>query len=313
MRGGTLQTPDWAVIAQQAEQNCAAALARIEGLPPDVSLEAFILAATTVGPFDSYKYFCDAAKGTVARIRTSCGATGSRAFLRAALEQTISTSVNSGRYQRLPPQCAHFHHRQLQRIANDPDTTAGWLDLENDVFQKEFGIASMRLYVAGSNLIDYRCGIPRSVVFHDGPGKVLANFRVMVGLGGFKPYFQGHLHAFALDAFNEEGRNDFYRCCAELYALHPECLGMFCSSWFYDPALDLISPWLSYLRTIPLAGGAHLFHVQDGGGAIGNAIAKSRTRRKLYEERKYLPKNYMIVWGKRQQIEWAGTHQRATG
>jgi len=305
-----LQTLDWAAIARRAEQNCADALARIEGLSPDVSLEAFIRAATAVEPYDHYKYFSDTAKGMVAHIKGTCGAPVARVFLRAALERTIGAWANDGRYQQLPPMCAHFHCKQLQRIANDSDVAAEWLDLDNDLFQKEFGIASMRLYVAGSNVVDYRCGISRSILFQSGPRKVLTNLRVLMGLGGFKPYFQGHLHAFLLDALNEEGRNDFYRCCAELYVLHPECLGMFCSSWFYDPALDLISPWLSYLRTIPLAGGAHLFHVQDGGEAIGNAIAKSRTRRKLYEERKYLPKTYMIVWGKRQQIDWARAHQR---
>lgn len=309
---GELQALNWTETARRAAENCVHALTQTRDLPPDISLEAFIHAATTVGPLTPYKYFGDAAHGIVACIQASCGTAVARAFLRAALERTVSSSASDSKYQRLPPLCAHFHYKQLQRIANDSDVAAEWLDLDNDLFQKEFGIASMRLYVAGSNLVDYRCGIPRSIVFHDGPGKVLSNLRVMMRLGGFKPYFQGHLHTFLLDALNEEGRNDFYRCCAELYALHPECLGMFCSSWFYDPALDRISPWLSYLRMIPLAGGAHLFHVQDGGEAIGNAIAKSRTRRKLYEEGKYLPRTYMIVWGKHRQIEWARLHRRPT-
>lgn len=313
MGGGTLQILDWAAVARRAEQTCAEALARVEPLPPDISLEVFIRAATTVGPLDHYKYFSDAAKGMLARIQASGGTAIARAFLRAALERTVSDWVNDGRYQRLPPLCARFHFEQLQRIADDTDITADWLDLADDRFQKEFGIASMRLYVAGSNLVDYRCGIQRSIVFRDGLVRAAANLRMMIRLGGFKPYFQGHLHAFALNALNEEGRNDFYRCCAELYALHPECLGMFCSSWYYDPALDGISPRLSYLRAIPLAGGAHLLHVQDGGEAIGNALAKSPSRRKLYEQGKYLPKTYMIAWGREQQIEWARTHPRAAG
>lgn len=308
-----LTTVDWNAIAQRATTNCSQALEQVPDLPPDISLEAFIRAATTVGPLDNYKYFSDPSKDIVARIGTSCGAATARAFLRAALERTISDWASGGRYQRLPPLCAHFHFEQLQRIANDADVTADWLNLDDDRFQKEFGIASMRLYVAGSNLVDYRCGIQRSIVFRDGLARVPANLRVMMRLGGFKPYFQGHLHAFRLDALNEEGRNDFYRCCVELYALHPESLGMFCSSWYYDPALDKISPRLSYLRTVPLAGGAHLFHVQDGGEAIGNAIAKSPTRRKLYEQGKYLPKTYMIVWSRDRQIEWARAHPRSVG
>ena len=305
-----MTAPDWNRIARQAEQSCVHALAKVLNLPPDISLEGFINAATDVGPREHYKYFGSAARDIVERITASCGAPATRAFLRAALERTISTWVNAGRYQQLPPLCAYFHARQLDRIARDFDTAAGWLDLRDDLFQKEFGIVSLRLYVAGAELVDYRCGIPRSIVLRQGAGKIVPSIALMLRLGGFKPYFQSHLHAFNLAAFNEGGRNDLYRCCAELYALHPECLGMFGSSWFYDPALDQVSPRLSYLRKVPLEGGAHLFYVHDGREAINNAIAKSATRRKLYEQGKYMPRMYTLIWGRKKQIEWARAHPR---
>jgi hypothetical protein len=282
----------------------------VPDLPADISLEGFIRAATDVGPLDHYKYFSDTARGIVERVSASCGVSAARAFLRAALNRTISTWVSAGQYERLPPLCAYFHARQLNRIAHDIDASADWLDLCDDLFQKEFGIVSLRLYAAGAELVDFRCGIPRSIVLRAGVSKIIANLALMQRLGGFKPYFQSHLHAFNLDSFNEEGRNDLYRCCAELYALHPECLGMFGSSWFYDPVLDRISPRLSYLRTIPLAGGAHLFYVQDGGEATSSAIAKSATRRQLYEEGKYVPKTYTLVWGRKEQIKWSQAHPR---
>lgn len=303
---------DWSAIARSAEENCIQVLARVRRLPPDISLEGFIRAATDVGPLDNYKYVGDATRGMIERIKTTCGLPAARAFLRAALGRTISIRVKDGQYARLPPLCARYHFAQLHRIANDSDATAEWLDLDDDRFQKEFGIASLRLYVAGSNLVDCRCGIPRSIIFHGGLGKVLARLGVMMRLGGFKPYFQGHLHTFNLDALNEEGRNNFYRCCVELYPLHPDCLGMFCSSWYYDPALAEISPNLAYLREIPLAGGAHLFRAQDGGDAIANSTAKSRTRRELYERGEYLPRNYFLIWGREDQTEWVRTHPRAT-
>lgn len=306
-----LRALDWAAIARRAEENCASALDKIPALPSDISLEAFIRAATDVGPLDHYKYFGTTAKSMLERVKTSHGIPGARAFLRAVLERMVCIGVNDGQYQRLPSLCAHYHFAQLQRIADDSNANADWLDLADDRFQKEFGIASMRLYVAGSNLIDYRCGIPRSLVLAEGPATAFAKLSAILRLGGFKPYFQGHIHAFHLDALNEEGRNDFYRCCVELYPLHPECLGVFCSSWYYDPALDQISPWLAYLRKVPLAGGAHLFRVWDDDDAIANATAKSRNRRKLHEEGKYLPKAYMFVWGRDDQIKWARAHPRA--
>jgi hypothetical protein len=305
-----LQSCDWHAIGRRAEANCAHARKRLADLPPDVSLDAFIDAAADVGPLDDYKHFNDVARDMLARVRADHGTAAARAFLRAVLGRAIRIHVDGGRYQQLPPLCAQCHAAQLARIANDTDLDAPWLDLESDLFHKEFGIASLRLYVAGSNLVDYRCGISRSTVLRGGLSKALGNLRAMLRLGGFKPYFQGHLHAFNLAALSEPGREDFYRCCVELYALHPDILGMFCSSWYYDPALDGISPWLAYLRATPVAGGAHLMRVAADEEAIANATSKSRTRKRLYEAGSYVPTTYMFVWGKNDMIAWAEAHPR---
>jgi hypothetical protein len=305
-----LQEPDWCSIGKHATENYAQASARLTCIPADVTVSRFVDAAVNVGPTANYKQFSDIARGMVLRVNTVCGPVATRAFLRAALELTISDNVNRGRYQRLPPLCARYHAAQLARIASDRDLSSSWLDLADDLFQKEFGIVSLRLYVAGSNLVDYRCGVPHSFILREGLPKAWTNLRVMMRIGGFRPYFQGHIHRFNLDSLNEHGREDFYRCCVELYALHPQVLGMFCSSWYYDPALDAISPRLSYLRTTPLAGGAHLMYVETGGEAIANATAKSPTRRRLYDSRQYTPKAYMFVWARSDMETWARTHPR---
>ena len=163
----------------------------------------------------------------------------------------------------------------------------------------------MRLYAAGAQLIEIHSGIPRSLIFCGGIFSALTKLKSMLALGGFRPYFQIHTHQFMLDAFNEPGWEECYQCCADLYAIHPEVLGMFGGSWFYDPALHVISPRLGYLRDTPLQGGAQLFFLESGGSSINNSLATSPSRRKLYDEGKYMPKSYMLVWGKNQQIAWA--------
>ncbi len=303
-------TAVWTKIARDAEAGRRAALRALPELPASVSLEGFVRCAADPGPMRPYKYFPDTARHMLETLRAACGSAASRAFLRAALGHAVSTFVKDGRYRRLPPLCAHFHTRQLERIATDTDVDAAWLDLDSDLFQKEFGIASMRLYAAGSNLVDYRCGVPRSVIWREGATKAFGHLLFMRRLGGFRPYFQGHLHAFNPVPLDAAGRDDFYRCCAELYTLHPECLGMFCSSWYYDPALDHVSPWLAYLRTVPLAGGARLFRVGESPEAVANATATSRTRRRCYEEGRYLPCNHLFVWGRQAHTAWARAHPR---
>lgn len=303
--------PDWYAIGERAKANYAVACARLERLQPGIDVDGFVNAATGAGPYETYKHLGAAARGMVAYVHTHHGPSAVHVFLRAALERAICINVEQGTYKKLPPLCAKYHALQLMRIAVDTTADASWLEIGHDIFQKEWGIVSLRLYVAASNLVDPRCGIPRSILWRDGLANVPRRLRMIWRLGGFKPWLQGHLHTFMLAALNEDGREDFYRCCVELFELHPEMLGMFCSSWYYDPALDTISPRLSYLRSVPLAGGARLMRTETGGEAVANATAKSPTRRRLYEAGKYVPKTYMFIWGRRDMEQWSRTHPRA--
>jgi hypothetical protein len=176
-----------------------------------------------------------------------------------------------------------------------------WLDIDRDLFHKEFGLATLRLYAAGSQLVDYRCAVPRSTVTKEGVGSALPKLLTMAALGGFRPYFQIHTHKFNLAAFHEAGWEECYQCCVELYDVHPDVLGMFGSSWFYNSHLAEISPRLAYLRDTPCNNGAKLMFVVKGGEAIANSTSTSPSRRKLYEEGKYMPTNYMLIWGRTAQ------------
>jgi hypothetical protein len=292
-------------ICDAATRNGSIALS---GTPQEWKLEAaaeFIAAATDVGAYDTYKIFPKKARDLIDEIRTRSGEAACRRFLRHVLAQTVIGTVGSERFRRLPPRVAAQQARQLARIAANSDNDSEWLRLDHDLFQKEFGIASMRLYAAGAQLVDFRCGIPRSVIWRGGAAGSLFKLRSILQTGGFRPYFEIHTHEFMLDGFNEQGWNECYHCCSELYALHPEVRGMFGASWFYDPSLSRVSPRLAYLQEIPTAGGARLFFFERGGSAINNSLSTSPTRRKLYEEGKYFPQSYMLAWGKAAQIAWS--------
>ena len=116
--------------------------------------------------------------------------------------------------------------------------------------------------------------------------------------------FQIHTHTAYLNEFNDEGWRECYRVCADLYSLHPEVKGMFGGSWFYDPALAIVSPRLAYLSDVPREGGAHFFLAATGGEFVKDALATSPSRRKLHEEGRYFPHNFMMIWGRSAQIDW---------
>jgi hypothetical protein len=265
----------------------------------------FLALANNVGPYDSYKVISQNARDLFNEVRVKGGEEQGRIFLRCVLAHGVAATVGSNRFRELPPRIAAQQALQLKRIAADADVESEWLSIDHDLFQKEFGLATMRLYAAAAQLVDYRCGVPRSLVLREGLVGLLPKLRTIMSIGGFRPYFQIHTHKFMLGAFNEQGWEECYLCCAELYSVHPEVLGMYGSSWFYDPALDNVSPRLAYLRNTPISGGAHLFFDQTGGDSIDNSLSTSPTRRKLYDDGTYMPKSFMLIWPKQQQILWA--------
>lgn len=304
---------DLPLIVSTAKSTLERLSERLHGSVSSSAVADFVRLSQPLGPFDDYKVFPQAARVLVPTSQLADGAEASAVFLKAAIMQALVDTVASERFGQLPARVRTQQLGQMQRMVSDSDSTPEWLQIDHDIFYKEFGIASLRLYVAGAQVVDYRCGIPRSILIAGGLANLPKNLAAILRLGGFRKYFQIHTHKLMLDAFNEEGWDECYRCCAELYPLHPEVLGMYGSSWFYDPALDNISPRLRYLRTTPLAGGAELFFIEEGGSARNSSLATSPTRRKLYEEGKYFPKNYMLAWGRSKQIAWAKSYSGSSG
>ncbi|MEW6760125.1 MAG: hypothetical protein AB1437_04820 [Pseudomonadota bacterium] len=276
------------------------------GFPADLALlDRFVREASVYGPLDDYKIFSPASRDIVARLRGEHGEAATRRFLRAAIAHGVVASLANQRYAGLPPRVKSQQLRQFGRMVLDTDPEADWLSFDSDLFRKEFGLAIVRLYAGGARLIDPRCGIQRSLLMRGSPRDWLRCAYTMGMAGGFRPYFQTHIHTFMLDGFTAEATAELYRCCADLYTLHPEALGSFAASWFYDPAVARVSPHLAYLREIPESGGAHMLLISSGPDAVGNAVSKSATRRRLYEAGEYEPKIYMIVWPKEKQKAWA--------
>lgn len=293
------------VLAEQAEALCLTLLSANQPLGMQAVGAEFLASTQKAGPYESYDVFPVETYNLLSHVTMNFGLEGARKFLRYVLTRACADTLKSTRFGALPPTVAREHFTQLARIVADTDVASPWLDLSSDLYQKEFGLATMRLYAAGAQLVDFRCGVPRSIIWRGGLTRILRTAGALVRAGGFRPYFQIHTHDFMLDKFNPAGWDTCYICCAELYAIHPAVLGMFGSSWFYDPQLDSVSPRLGYLREIPVKGGAHLFLWEHGGQALHNALSTSPTRRKLHEEGRYFPASFMLMWPRKQQIAWA--------
>lgn len=118
------------------------------------------------------------------------------------------------------------------------------------------------------------------------------------------PWFRPHTESRYLDEFNEEGWERCYAEIVDLLEIRSDVAGLVATSWFYDPEVSEISPRLSYLRQTPVSHGALLIRHGTSAFDIQSATATSETRRKLYEQGRYMPECWSIIWPRSEMIEW---------
>jgi hypothetical protein len=128
---------------------------------------------------------------------------------------------------------------------------------------------------------------------------------IMFRAGGFKPFYRIHTLKRYSGGFSAEDRVKCYLRITELLKQYAEIKGMYVIGWFYDPNLIEISPSLAFLREVPARNGAKLFRFGTTEQTIRFATAWSPERKKLYEEGKYTPTEYALIWPKKEMLDWA--------
>lgn len=227
----------------------------------------------------------------------------------ALLYAVTHFSLDESAYS-IPSSVASLYMREFERIVHQVETFEdAFFDLANDQFLKDLAILTHRLIPVGAEFAEGGGGIPRRLVFAAGPLQCLTSlWFILFRCRGFSPFFALHTHTLALDDFNREGWLATYHRLAELLALNPRMKGWQSASWFLDPALETISPHLVHLRRVPVDNGAALLFVRHHGDGSSGALSKSKTRRRLFDEGKYIPATYMRVWPRNSIIAWSRRH-----
>lgn len=181
----------------------------------------------------------------------------------------------------------------------------------NDLLIKDLALCRQKMFPAGARIVEESSGVPRSLAFRGGLNQALRFLRAtFMQSGGFTGFYQVHTHLLELDEFNPEGWENMFLWVAEMMEINPHIRGVFCASWLYDPALENISPHLAYMSGGAKEKGAFLFFGDCD--PHSGALVKSRTRRRLYAEGKYIPKTYYLVWPRVVALDWL-SRQRAKG
>jgi hypothetical protein len=188
-------------------------------------------------------------------------------------------------------------------VADDANFVFDW---GNDRFAKDMAICSGRLIPNGPGLMEVS-GVPRNLLFKKGAGQFFRLlYMIFCRLGRHRPLLENHTHLANVDQFNAEGWQRTYRLAGEILDLNPEIRGFLRGSWFIDPVISEISPRLGYLREIPCRHGADIFYICSEGLKSGS-FARSKSRKKLFDEGKYVPKSYLLVWPRKSLIEYANS------
>jgi hypothetical protein len=121
-----------------------------------------------------------------------------------------------------------------------------------------------------------------------------------------KPWLSLHL-----DLRPERGRfatetRDFSGAhIADFVRHNPSYQGIFGVGWLSDPVVSEISPHHTAThRHISESGGISLRLDSADGASVRLATGTSRTRRRLYEEGRYRPTDYMTIWPRDVVVRW---------
>ena len=198
----------------------------------------------------------------------------------------------------------------FQRIlAQLENTENNFYSQSNELFCKDLALCRLKLLPCGSELVDIYSGVPRNILLRDDLQQLVRCTKFFLRKGsGFRPWYESHWDRQLIRSFTPQGYDLCYLRIAEMLELNPAIKGMMGSSWWFDPALESISPNLGFLRKLPLDNGAQLFRVGTSTTATRTAIHLSAERRQLYNSGKYRPTIYLLAWARKDMLEWANRY-----
>ncbi|MBK7673689.1 MAG: hypothetical protein IPJ27_02370 [Candidatus Accumulibacter sp.] len=215
----------------------------------------------------------------------------------------------------LPDSVKGLYPRELVRIrAQLGCCDASFYDFDVDPFAKDFALLTHRFIPIGAEFVEPDATVPRRPLFATGMSSaVSAAWLMLVRSWRLQTVLLSACSPAALHDFNPEGWRDSYHRLADLLAANPRVRGVTSASWFLDPNLPAISPHLAYLRDVPEQAGAKFFFSAFDSHGESGALAKSATRRVLFEQARYLPAVYLRVWLRGDVLAWSRANQGREG
>lgn len=215
---------------------------------------------------------------------------------------------------RLPDEALALFPAAYKRVLRDLNKVQNEKEIENALYviNKHLRFITLMTVPFGLYEVDLRDRYPiKSALIGVVREKRLKPILDYFKLKGNGIWLRSHLNTDYLREFNEKGIHNYHLRIAEYLRNHPEVKGLGESSWFFDPQVAKISPKLAFLSSPTLKGACLLKH-KSTDVEIKFATHKSETRKRLYEEGKYLPTQYSQYWSRKDILDWADKQKEIT-
>lgn len=267
----------------------------------------YVHALDNADPLRGYGYVSSLTHRWCNEIEALGGSSALENYHEMLLAYLITDFDNRIEGQRIPDSITTLLAASFERIlAQLGNAENNFYRHSNDLFRKDLALCRLKLLPCGSELVDVYSGVPRSILIRNGFQQLVYSLRFFLHrANGFRPWYESHWDRRLIRSFTPQGYDQCYLHIAELLELNPQVKGMMGSSWWFDPALETISPNLTFLRKVPLDNGAQLFRVGPSAAATEAAIHLSAERKRLYDSRHYLPTNYLLTWARKDMLAWA--------
>jgi len=271
------------------------------------TIKSFIAHLDSIPDTESYSHVSNENKKLWSTIEQAGGENSLADFNKSILLRLIEQFLERTRKSehKFPESIINQFHINYQRILSEIDSFDDeHFKPSNDLFLKDLGICRQKLIPVGARVIESNSGYSRKVLISGGWKQFFKFIYFFIFIErNNKNFYQTHVHLSLVKHFNPEEIHESYFRIAELLAVNPEIKGLYGASWYYDPALERISPHLTYLRTQQEENGAWIFYIEPE--KSGNPFVRSKTRKRLFEEGKYQPKIYLSVWPRKSILAYS--------
>jgi len=153
-------------------------------------------------------------------------------------------------------------------------------------------------------------GFPRSWLLKIPPAS-LPRVLYFLGaeLGGFAPCFVPHVSTRRKNPYflpEKESDKSWFRIAASA-RLWPGIRGLVASSWLHSPDTFRVSPHLAFINK-PFVESGGLVTTMGKADESSGYLSRNSQRKELYQTGKFKPTLGLVLWSRKQMIQWAQAH-----